>query len=463
MRFIKQVLGFLATAAVFAILIHFGTNLQYSKDIPENPGENVIDPQPAKAGETDPNQEINDAQNELKRLDELVGRNPLDYRTRDQRGFCHLRLANLLFGIGESDDNEAALKDFTVAIESYPNDANAYAGRAEALLELVRTDDAYADITNALKIDPNNAVAFEALGEYELTASKEAEAMNAFSKAIELDPSLNRAAIMLSELKAKASKVESDAASWKSGNAPEGFAEQVEASRAKVYKSYPALKNPASRFSQFTAGYNGLLQSQQPDFFHDPEWPMKLAQASKSAYVNQLQAEATQLIAPIEDSLRQDKSKLNDQNVYLGTSGVFTGGDKRAFEDNIQSLHEDIKSLESQLDNINKEYRQEEQSPGSTEIDAEAPAPLPDRLPAPDAGENPGTGGSTVSATPPPARGSTIVITATTILYFHDEFYRVAQPGEEFQVYEYRPSEKKLYILSKDANGNPIGLNIPDQ
>ena len=65
MRFIKQVLGFLATAAVFAVLIHFGTNLQYSKDIPENPGENVIDPQPAKAGETDPNQEINDAQNEL--------------------------------------------------------------------------------------------------------------------------------------------------------------------------------------------------------------------------------------------------------------------------------------------------------------------------------------------------------------------------------------------------------------
>jgi DNA-directed RNA polymerase subunit RPC12/RpoP len=66
-------------------------------------------------------------------------------------------------------------------------------------------------------------------------------------------------------------------------------------------------------------------------------------------------------------------------------------------------------------------------------------------------------------STPPPQRGSTFVIQAPTNLYFRNQVFRVAQPGEEFQVYEYRPNEKKLYILSKDANGNPIGLNIPDQ
>ena len=63
----------------------------------------------------------------------------------------------------------------------------------------------------------------------------------------------------------------------------------------------------------------------------------------------------------------------------------------------------------------------------------------------------------------PLKRGSIIVITEPTNLYFYNQVYRVAKTGEEFEVYEYRPNEKRLYILSKDSKGNPIGLNIPDQ
>jgi hypothetical protein len=67
------------------------------------------------------------------------------------------------------------------------------------------------------------------------------------------------------------------------------------------------------------------------------------------------------------------------------------------------------------------------------------------------------------SESPNLKRGDWITITDRTALYFHTQFYRYAEKGESFEVYEYRPNERRLYILSKDANGNPIGLNIPRQ
>jgi hypothetical protein len=60
-------------------------------------------------------------------------------------------------------------------------------------------------------------------------------------------------------------------------------------------------------------------------------------------------------------------------------------------------------------------------------------------------------------------RGDWITLTDRTALYFYTQFYRYGEKGESFEVYEYRPNERRLYILSKDANGNPIGLNIPRQ
>ena len=59
-------------------------------------------------------------------------------------------------------------------------------------------------------------------------------------------------------------------------------------------------------------------------------------------------------------------------------------------------------------------------------------------------------------------KGDRIVLPSGRSLYFHGNFYRVGQAGERFQVIEYRRDTRKLYLLSKDKDGNSIALNIPD-
>lgn len=60
-------------------------------------------------------------------------------------------------------------------------------------------------------------------------------------------------------------------------------------------------------------------------------------------------------------------------------------------------------------------------------------------------------------------KGDTIVLPSQCNLYFYDKLYRVSQPGEKLQVIEYRTDKRRLYLLSKDKDGNTIALNIPDQ
>jgi hypothetical protein len=59
-------------------------------------------------------------------------------------------------------------------------------------------------------------------------------------------------------------------------------------------------------------------------------------------------------------------------------------------------------------------------------------------------------------------KGSLIIITSRAKLYFHDSFYRYAEQGEKLEIIEYRSDRKRLYVLSKDQQGKPIALNLPD-
>ena len=59
-------------------------------------------------------------------------------------------------------------------------------------------------------------------------------------------------------------------------------------------------------------------------------------------------------------------------------------------------------------------------------------------------------------------KGDWITISTRSRLYFRDQFYRYAEKGEDFQVYEYRADKKRLYVLSHDQNGNVVALNLPD-
>jgi tetratricopeptide (TPR) repeat protein len=308
-------------------------------------------------------QEISNAEEQLRKLDEIVGRNPLDYKTRDQRGFCQLELVELLFGQGESTEHyNAALNDFSVAIQSYERDADAYAGRAAVLLGLTRGEEAYADIKRALTLNPNQAFAYKVLGDYFLIANNETEALNAYSKALALQPGFKAAETMVNALKRKNEKTTMDTAAWAAGKTPEGFDEQVQESRKQAYNNYPALTNTESRFAKFTATYKDQIALSQADFFHYSDWPMKLAKAAKDAYVKKLNLQATGLIAPLNSAIAEDERKLNDLNSYYTIGGVFTARQKQGFAGNIENLRQEIKQLKSQIDAINAQNREEQKS-----------------------------------------------------------------------------------------------------
>jgi hypothetical protein len=59
-------------------------------------------------------------------------------------------------------------------------------------------------------------------------------------------------------------------------------------------------------------------------------------------------------------------------------------------------------------------------------------------------------------------RGDSITLIASCPLRFHDQVYSQGKIGEEFEVADYRADTHRVYILFRDANGNPFALNVDD-
>lgn len=81
-----------------------------------------------------------------------------------------------------------------------------------------------------------------------------------------------------------------------------------------------------------------------------------------NAYIQQLRTQEDHELAPLEDAISQDNGKLNTLNCLLGTSGIYTSGEKIGFEHDISSLRDDIEDIQSQIKTIRERYQQQEQA-----------------------------------------------------------------------------------------------------
>ncbi len=112
-------------------------------------------------------------------LEDLRGMEP------EEAGTASLRAAiRLLRG-----DPKGALDDYRRAVELDPRLADAYAGRAAALAELGRLEEAEADFGRALRLAPLEAAYLEARGLLLLRAGRPRDAAADLERAVELSPS----------------------------------------------------------------------------------------------------------------------------------------------------------------------------------------------------------------------------------------------------------------------------------
>jgi tetratricopeptide (TPR) repeat protein len=84
---------------------------------------------------------------------------------------------------------DAAVADYSKAIELFPKNARYYVNRANAELNLGKTDEALADYQGSISVDPKNALAYANRGNYFLGIGKTDEALADLTKSIEFDPS----------------------------------------------------------------------------------------------------------------------------------------------------------------------------------------------------------------------------------------------------------------------------------
>jgi hypothetical protein len=59
-------------------------------------------------------------------------------------------------------------------------------------------------------------------------------------------------------------------------------------------------------------------------------------------------------------------------------------------------------------------------------------------------------------------KGTYFVAKAGTPLFFHTEYVRDAKEGEQFQILDYNPGTRHVYLRAQDPDGNPIALNTLD-
>jgi len=95
----------------------------------------------------------------------------------NNRGFARLRLAEV----------QAALKDFTQAIELNPNDALAWNNRGDVYLESGNLERALEDYAQAARLNPKNPKTFYYLGVIHSRLGNKEKALEDFTKAIELE------------------------------------------------------------------------------------------------------------------------------------------------------------------------------------------------------------------------------------------------------------------------------------
>jgi hypothetical protein len=60
------------------------------------------------------------------------------------------------------------------------------------------------------------------------------------------------------------------------------------------------------------------------------------------------------------------------------------------------------------------------------------------------------------------SKGETVRLSRDIPLLFDDTVYREASKGEQFTVYLYNPAKHKVYVLTKNSQGQTIALNIAD-
>jgi tetratricopeptide (TPR) repeat protein len=93
-------------------------------------------------------------------------------------------------GVADSDkkDYDAAIADYTRAIELNPQYAKAYYGRGSARFRKQDFPNAIVDFTKAIKLDPHLVEAFYERGNAEFVTHKLDSALTDFNKVIELNP-----------------------------------------------------------------------------------------------------------------------------------------------------------------------------------------------------------------------------------------------------------------------------------
>ncbi len=73
----------------------------------------------------------------------------------------------------------------------------------------------------------------------------------------------------------------------------------------------------------------------------------------------------------------------------------------------------------------------------------------------------PQIGPSAKPANRPPVKGDRAQLVRATPLFFRETVYRQGAAGEQFEVIEYHPDTKKVYLLSHGTDGKPLACNVP--
>ena len=241
----------------------------------------------------------------LKKYDQAVGRNPFDYKVRVQRGFCNLQLAKTTGAydqiVGEGNRYlDGALKDFNTAIQSYNEDVDAHAGRAEALFLMGETERAFSDMQTALAIDKKHAFTFKLLGDYYTRKSDEDRALKAYSYAASLEPK---------------------------------FQSYVTSLREKLNDPQRPMKMAAEVEKK------------------------RLAEARKAAHENLYRREEA-AVAQIESQIADVQHQLQTANSLNSTGGVFGPKDKQKFSNDVRELSDELRTLRAKRDEIRRQYQE---------------------------------------------------------------------------------------------------------
>ncbi len=210
--------------------------------------------------------EVRQYDDALSDLEQVVATSEGDQDLLIQRGMIHAR----------AGDQQAAIQDFSAALEIAPENGEAYAGRGLAQLERGQIEKALSDCDLAVTFAPDHAPAYLCRARAYLQLARPVQVSTNLSKALELSPDMAEAFVVRARLAEEAGDVESARADYRKaltldpllesartaldrlGKAIEGNVEPPDLSVGEPLEGWQIVKAAGPRFFAMNDEYGDL-------------------------------------------------------------------------------------------------------------------------------------------------------------------------------------------------------------